>query len=132
MLNVAACPPSGGLLDIFDWIGREAAIMRHVEETLMIEREMPSDEEAELLTQEYGRFAFFARSIGARPVPASGHVAAFWLLTLVHDGASLDEIATAAYAIKFAHDMQREYLDWAPIDAALDFAVEFAADFQAA
>jgi hypothetical protein len=62
--------------------------------------------------------------LGASALPASGHVAAFWLLDLLANGATLDEVATAAAGIKLAHDTTQTFLDWAPIQAALDFAIE--------
>jgi hypothetical protein len=55
---------------------------------------------------------------------ACGHVAAAYLLDLVLDGAPLDKVADAAAGIAYAHRMSKQYLDWAPIDAALDYAIE--------
>jgi hypothetical protein len=33
-------------------------------------------------------------------------------------------VADAAAGIAYAHRMAKQYLDWAPIDAALDYAIE--------
>ena len=115
--------PRGGLIG-FDRAEREAAVMRHIEDALIVRRDLPPDAECQFLASEFARFAAFARHMDVSPLPASGHVVAFWLMDLIARDATLDEIATSAFAIKFAHDTTRNFLDWAPINAALDFAIE--------
>jgi hypothetical protein len=117
------CLPRGGPLG-FDRIGRETFIMEYIEDLLCIQRECHADDERMALSTEFERFAAFARSIHVPSLPATGHAVAFWLLELLANGASLDAIAAAAHAIKHAHEVTRNYLDWTPIAAALDFAIE--------
>src|SRR5262245_24137808 len=115
---------------------RETFIARHVEEVVNVTAEraqsLPPDAELELLEAEFGKFAAFAEGIGVAALPATGHVAAFYVLDLLANDASMDEIGSAVAAIKFAHEINQHFLDWCPIAAVLDFAAaEIAATQQA-
>jgi hypothetical protein len=132
-MSQTACPPAGGLLDgpFSDWserIAREAAIAAHIEKTVDVGFEriqsLPAEAECELFQEEFEKFAAFASSCGVSALPATGHTVALYMIDLLFNGASLDAIADAVAGIKFAHEMARQYLDWAPIDAALEFAMQ--------
>jgi hypothetical protein len=125
-VHVESSPTRGLLGGLFElgWLARENLIVDHIEEMLDVGRELPSEADRELFTAEFGKFARWAAEQGLRPLPALGHVVAAYVLDLLFDGASLDDIADAVAGIKFAHEMGREYLDWAPIDAALEFAIQ--------
>ena len=108
--------------------GREAHVARHVEDVIDVESEreraLPSKAGCKLFKAEFERFAAFARELGLGALPATGHTVAFYILDLLANGASLDEIATAIAAVEHAHEMAQKYLDWMPIAAALEFANE--------
>ena len=129
MFQVNSPQSSGGLLGNLCWPGwREVIIGRYVEETVDVDservRSLPSEAECELFEEEFGRFCSFANDLGVGALPATGHTVAFYLLDLLLNGVSMDEIAAAAAAIKHAHEMARRYLDLAPIQAALEFAIK--------
>jgi hypothetical protein len=118
--------PSGGFLQRVSglgWLQKEAIIAEQIEDMLEVEYDLPSDSDRKLFAREFGKFAQWTDEQGLRSLPASGHVAAAYLLDLHFAGCSLNDIADAAAAINFAHGASRQYLDWAPINAALDFAV---------
>jgi hypothetical protein len=123
--------PTGLLSELFlDQSNRfalEAAIARHVEQAVDVDSEriqfLPSEATCELFEQEFERFAAFADGLGVSALPANGHTAAFYLLDMLANDASLDEIATAAAAIRYAHTMGQRYVEWLPIAAALEFAI---------
>jgi hypothetical protein len=132
MLRVAA-PPAGGLLGVLllarpDRLARENAIARHIEEIVDVDservRSLPSEAECELFEEEFKKFAAFADDCGVGALPATGHTVAFYLMELLASGASLNDIADATAGIKHVHEMAQQYLDWAPIHAALEFAIQ--------
>ena len=116
----------GGLLAAFaiDWLEKEAIIAEQIEDMLDVEYDLPSATDQKLFAALFDRFADWADSQGLKSLPASGHVVAAYILDLHFDGASAQSIADAVASIKLAHEMAREYLDWAPIHAALDFVTE--------
>ena len=119
--------PTGGLLErIFGhgWLAREKLIADHIEDMLEVEHDLPSKADRKLFADRFEKFAAWADEQGVPSLPACGHVVAAYVLDLLFDGASLDDIADAVASVKFAHEMARQYLDWAPIHAALDFAIE--------
>jgi hypothetical protein len=120
------CAPAGGLLEVLGlgWLAKEHIITGQIEQMLKVEYELPSEADRELFAVELKKFSEWANEQGLRSLPASGHVAAAYLVDLVLGGASLDKVAAAAAAIKFAHEMACQFLDWAPIQAALDFCCE--------
>jgi hypothetical protein len=122
--EVAVCRPSGGLLDLFGLLTRENIIVQEIEDLLEVKYDLPSADDRELFLVEFNKFVRWADEQGLCPLPALGHVVAAYALDLLFDGASVDDIADAVAGIKFAHEMGREYLDWAPIDAALEFAMQ--------
>jgi hypothetical protein len=111
-------------LDLFGFLTRENMIVQEIEDLLEVKYDLPSADERELFLVEFNKFVRWADEQGLCPLPALGHVVAAYALDLLFDGASLDDIANAVAGIKFAHEMGREYLDWAPIDAALEFAIQ--------
>ena len=112
-------------VDCPGWLTRERVIVDQIEEMLPVEYDLPPESDRELYEAEFEKFEEWADRQGLLSLPASGHVVAAYLMDLVlMSEASLDDIATAAAAIKFSHEMARQYLDWAPIHAALDFAIE--------
>jgi hypothetical protein len=125
MIDVDACRPSGGPLGaLFGLLVRENIIVDEIEDLLEVKYDLPSASDRELFAVEFNKFSRWADEQGLRPLPALGHVVAAYVLDLLFDDASLNDIADAVAGIKFAHEMGREYLDWAPIDAALEFAVQ--------
>jgi hypothetical protein len=124
MIGVAGCRPSGGLLDLFGLRARENIIVEEIEDLLEVKYDLPSADDRELFVVEFNKFFRWADEQGLCSLPALGHAVAAYVLDLLFDGASLDDIADAVAGIKFAHEMGREYLDWAPIDAALEFAMQ--------
>jgi hypothetical protein len=100
---------------------KEQIITDQIQSMLPIKR--ISRDEALLLESEFADFEAWCDCQGLRALPANAHIAAAYLIDLVHDGATLDKIADAAAAISYAHNRTREYLDWAPINAALDYAI---------
>jgi hypothetical protein len=125
MIDVDACRPSGGaLLALFGLIARENIIVQEVEDFLEVKYDLPSSSDRERFAAEFNKFSRWADEQGLRPLPALGHVVAAYVLDLLFDDASLNDIGDAVAGIKFAHEMGRKYLDWAPIDAALEFAVQ--------
>jgi hypothetical protein len=110
------------------WFARETEIARHVEAVIDVDLErgqsFPSRAERDRFQTEFQRFAEWAGDMGVAALPASGHVAAFYLIDLLLDGATANDIAIAARSITFTHDMAREYLDQIPIRAALDYATD--------
>jgi hypothetical protein len=113
------------------WLEKEEIIAEQIEDMLDVEHELPSESDRKLFAREFSKFAHWSDEQGLRSLPASGHVAAAYLLDLHFAGGSLNEIADAAAAIKSAHEASRQYLDWAPISAALDFAIEEQVDAHA-
>jgi hypothetical protein len=105
---------------------REDEIAALVEEAVDVDpyRQMPPISEREEYQRAFARFADWAQRSGLCALPAAGHTVAFYLMEQSLNGASLDEIGTTAAAIKFTHEMARQYLDWAPVGAALDFCVK--------
>jgi hypothetical protein len=123
-VSLTYCAPNGGLLGLLPglgWLEKENIIVGQIEQILKVEYELPSESDRALFAVEFEKFAQWADEQGLRSLPACGHVAAAYLLDLLFGGESLDEIAASVAAIKFAHEMARQYLDWAPISAALDF-----------
>jgi hypothetical protein len=104
---------------------REDQIAALVEEAVDVDhyRTMPPVADRELFQRLFSRFADWAQRSGLSALPASGHTVAFYIMELKLNDASQDEIGSTVLAIKFTHEMARQYLDWAPINAALDFAV---------
>src|SRR5262245_11311281 len=104
---------------------REDEIAALVEEAVDVGhyRALPAASERELFQELFARFACWAQRSRLSALPASGHTVAFYLMELRLNGVPLEKIASTAAAIKFTHEMARQYLDWAPISAALDFAV---------
>jgi hypothetical protein len=94
-------------------------------ESLLGVAPIPSISEQRLLEAEFCQFEDWCDAQGLRSLPACGHVAAAYIVDLVLDGASIDKVADAAAGIAYAHRMAKQYLDWAPIDAALDYAIEY-------
>jgi hypothetical protein len=107
-------------------MAREDEIAALVEEAVDIDpyRSMPRPDDRELFRKIFGRFADWAQRSGLSALPASGHTVAFYLMEMRLIGAGPNDIAAAADAIRFTHEMARQYLDWAPIHAALDFAIQ--------
>jgi hypothetical protein len=68
-----------------------------------------------------GRFTDWCNFYGVRP-PASALAVAGFLLEMVADGASLEDVKAAAAAIQYMYRSQRTYLDPGTIDAALALA----------
>jgi hypothetical protein len=134
MTFVDCVPGGGGLLEAFGlgWLEKENIIRGQIEQMLEVKYGLPAEADRERFAAEFRNFARWADEQGLRSLPASGHVAAAYLVDLMFGGASLDKIADATAAIRFAHEMTRQYLDWAPIHAALDFAVEHGDHNQAA
>jgi hypothetical protein len=125
MIDVDACRSSGGPLGaLFNLLRRESIIVKEIESLLEVKYDLPPASDRDLFAVEFSRFSCWADEQGLRPLPALGHVVAAYVLDLLFNGASLDEIADAVAGIKFAHEMGREYLDWAPIDAALEFSIQ--------
>ena len=86
-------------------------------------RSLPSEDDREQYQRAFARFADWAQRSGLSALPASGHTVAFYLMELHLNGVPIDAIAITAAAMKFTHEMARQFLDWAPINAALDFCV---------
>jgi hypothetical protein len=125
MLDVAARQPSdGALAALFGLFAREEIVVQEIEDLLEVKYDLPSASDRELFVVEFNKFVRWADEQGVCPLPALGHVVAAYALDLLFDGASLDDIADAVAGIKFSHEMGRKYLDWAPIDAALEFAIQ--------
>ena len=78
----------------------------------------------EVLEAEFADFESWCDCQGLRALPTNGYIAAAYLIDLAHAGETLDKIADATAAISYAHNMARQYLDWAPINAALDYVQE--------
>jgi hypothetical protein len=104
---------------------REDEIAALVEEAVdvSLHRHMPSPGARELHQRSFSRFADWAQRSRLSALPASGHTVAFYLMEMHLNDHALSEIAATADAIRFTHEMARQYLDWAPISAALDFVV---------
>ena len=111
---------------------RENAIMRHVESVIDVGLErlsmLPDARTCARYEEEFRRFADFAMALDVGRLPARGHTVALYLLDRLDNGARPDELATAVAGIAHAHTMAERYLDWAPIRAALDFAIRDADD----
>jgi len=125
-------PPTGGPanylpLDRAARLARENAILRHVERVIDVGLErslvLPDPRRCAEYEEEFLRFADFAKALDVGFLPASGHTVALYLLDLLDNGAPPDELATAAAGIAHAHTMAARYLEWAPIHAALNFAM---------
>jgi hypothetical protein len=136
MLDIIT-PPAGGQANYLsstqmDRLERENAIMRHVESVIDVGLEralaLPSRRDCVRHEREFLRFAAFAKAANVGALQASGHTVALYLLDRLAYGARPDELATAAAGIAYAHEMAGRYLDWAPIRAVLDFAIEEGAD----
>jgi hypothetical protein len=113
-----------------DQLACEAAIVCQIERVMDVNRRriqiLPSRARCDAFYVENTRFADFAERIGVRVLPASGHIVAFYIIDLLDRGVSLDEIETAVEAIRYMHVMTHQYLDWLPIQAALEFASKHA------
>jgi hypothetical protein len=66
----------------------------------------------------YSDFAAWARSYRLR-LSSGGIIVAGYLLELAAEGATLSELQTVADGIAYHYSLRRQYLDPAPIDAAL-------------
>src|SRR5262245_36971286 len=121
---VDALEPQGAFLAGLSWLQKERIIADEIEDMLQVQYDLPSLADRELFVVEFNKFADWAESQGLLFLPASGHVVAAYVLDRLFDDASLNDIADAVGAVKFAHEMARQYLDWAPIDAALEFAIQ--------
>jgi hypothetical protein len=124
-IDVAACRLSDGPFDArFGLLVRENIIVEEIEGLLEVKYDLPAASDRELFAVEFEKFSRWADKQGLRPLPALGHVVAAYVLDLLFDDASPNDIGDAVAGIKFAHEMARQYLDWAPIDAALEFVIQ--------
>src|SRR5262249_29325250 len=136
MLQIIA-PRVGGQanylsLDRTARLAHENAIMRYVESVVDVWAErslvLPDPRRCAEYEEEFLCFRTFAKAINVGSLPASGHTVALYLLDRLYHGAHPDELASAAAAVAHAHEMAERYLDWAPIHAALNFAIKDADD----
>jgi hypothetical protein len=86
-----------------------------VEHLLRVRYYLPPQEVRAQYEREFKKFAKWCDTHGLQVMPASGHVVAAYLLDLVFDGKSPDEILQAATSIAFAHELAQHFLDLAPI-----------------
>jgi hypothetical protein len=106
------------------------AIEQHIDNLLRdyldreLERSWPNRTRCTRLLQEFGKFESWAHVHGLDALPCSAHAAASYLLDLMLEGVSLDDIVTAADAIVIAHDAASEFLDLVPVFAALNLVEE--------
>jgi hypothetical protein len=70
---------------------------------------------------EFDQLVDWARFYGLR-MPVSGEEVATYLLEMMADGASLDDVRRAANAIAACYAQRRRFLDLVPIKAALKIA----------
>jgi hypothetical protein len=136
MLEIITPPARGQTsylsLDRRARLARENAIMRYVESVIDVGLEralaLPDPWDCARYEEEFRRFADFARKLNVGSLQASGHTVGLYVLDRLAYGARLDELANAVAGIAHAHEMAERYLDWAPIRAALDFAIKDADD----
>ena len=121
---VDALEPQGAFVAGLSWLQKERIIADEIEDMLQVQYDLPSLADRELFVVEFNKFANWAESQGLLFLPASGHVVGAYVLDRLFDDASLNDIADAVASVKLAHEMARQYLDWAPIDAALEFAIQ--------
>jgi hypothetical protein len=86
--------------------------------------QVPDQETLECYAQEFREFLAWAQIFGYGALPASGPVAATYLMALVAAG-SLPKVQGAARAIAFFHDAFGHYLDDAYVQAALVWATQW-------
>jgi hypothetical protein len=101
---------------------KESVIVGQIEQMLKVRYILPSETERERFALEFKKFAQWADKQGLGFLPASGHVVAAFLLDIISAGAASEDVEHAAAGIVFAHELARQYLDLAPIRAALDVA----------
>jgi hypothetical protein len=114
--------------DFYDTLAREREIERHIEKVCDMDEvrgcTLPTAQERRLFAAAFRRFQEWAALCGVRALPATGHVAAFYLLDMLTAGEPLGDIECAADAIKFTHEMAEKWIDRAPIDAAVQIVRE--------
>jgi hypothetical protein len=110
--------------DYYDRLAREREIERHIEEVCDVERALPTEHERRVFAAAFRRFQGWAQLCGVCALPATGYVAAFYILDMLGEGEPLGDIECAADAIKFSHEMAEKWIDGAPIDAAVQIARE--------
>jgi hypothetical protein len=108
---------------------KEGVLIGQIESLLRVRYHLPPLEVRTQYEREFEKFARWCDAQGLQVTPASGgHVAAAYLLDCVFDGAPVTEVEIAAQAIQYAHELARQFLDLAPIRAALAFARHSATD----
>jgi hypothetical protein len=105
---------------------KEGVLIGQIESLLRVRYYLPPEREVYAL--KFKGFGGWCEQQGLRALPASGHVAAAYLLDLHFGGASLDEIETAGKAILYAHEMAQQFIDDAPMRAAVVFAMQKVAE----
>jgi hypothetical protein len=100
---------------------KEAIIANQIEAALPVRYRLPSEADQKLFAALFAQFSEWCVEEGLRDLPASGFVVAAYLLDLHFAGAGEQAIGDAIAAIRHAHECAQRWVDWAPINAALDF-----------
>jgi hypothetical protein len=101
---------------------KEGVLIGQIEQMLRVRYYLPPLEVRSQYEREFKKFAQWCDVQGLQPMPTNGHVVAAFLLDLVFDGKSPDEIMQAANAVAYAHELAQQYLDLAPMRAAIVYA----------
>jgi hypothetical protein len=100
---------------------KEAIIANQIEAALPVRYRLQCEADQRLFAALFAHFQRWCVEQGLRDLPASGFVVAAYLLDLHFAGAGEQAAGDAIAAIEHAHDCAQQWLDWAPIHAALDF-----------
>jgi hypothetical protein len=100
---------------------KEAIIANEIEAALPMRYRLPCEADQRLFVALFGHFQRWCAEQGLRDLPASGFVVAAYLLDLHFAGTGDQAIGDAVAAIEYAHACAQQWLDWAPINAALAF-----------
>jgi hypothetical protein len=110
-------------MSMIDHATKEGVIAGQIETLLRVRYYLPPIEVRAEYEIAFKNFAQWADAQGLQALPASGHVAAAYLLDLVFAGKAFDEVKIVAEALFFAHELAQQYIDIAPMRAALIFAM---------
>jgi hypothetical protein len=84
-------------------------------------RGWPSDAQHVRIKQDFRRFAEWARRSGVGVLPASAYSVARYLIEMAQHGASREVFERTANAVLFVHYAAEQFIDHAPILAALAY-----------